>query len=317
VPDYQCANCETVWFAKVQKNPTCPKLACNNQRLVRITTRNRNVPRKLLSKAVARVNVQRAAKAARVATFRTLNPINYEDKTDYADAEDAEETKQALAAVDDAEMEREVEDADFVPTSDRWNFVQRLTTARMAVRVLPQNWWPLIKDHTGTIAGPVDGERQVSCGAVIGRALGLKSISAWGISNQMGVPIGRKWFAGNKDTAEWCHLVGVSLGGRTVEANLAAASFCANTFMGVIEKEIQGRTDLDVTVEVVGSLPQRDRRWPQFDHIADWIVYTIGRHVRPDPPLVRFVIDARIHAFSVEDADDVAGEIKQKVPNRA
>jgi hypothetical protein len=313
MPRYRCGSCGSIYSARVDANLTCVLWRCGNAKMSLAGPAYNGERAKQLAAHQKKRAKAEAVRAKRTGTLRTRRGIvDYVNAPNLDGLEDREETEAALEEVDDEELEREAEDTDFVPTANRWDFGQRLTVGDMIERVV----FPLnlsnIKTILQTIAGPIDGERQKDCALIIGAALGVQRVSAWALTNQIGLPMGTRWFAGNKDTAEWCHLVGVSLGGTTVAGNLIAASFAANTYMGVIEKAIQGRTDLRASVTIEG-LSHAVGGTANHPHIAEKIHYAIVR-LTDSHQLTEFVIDARISQFSDADRQRVEQQITHDVP---
>lgn len=104
---------------------------------------------------------------------------------------------------------------------------------------------------------------------------------------------------------EWCHLVADSLGGASVTHNFVAASFCCNTYMGVIEGFLTGRGDLAVQVTSYGPAGA----------VADWIVYEIYKlqNGRPGASLGRWYICGKLLSFSAENASELKCDLLNRV----
>lgn len=336
MPTYECSNCSTKYMTKTDGNFNCCNLKCNNAPLYKVLiplASQRSQPyQKRTSYAIANSKLQlklttQKTQHRRLRTYDgktdTLDPskqIDYREKHDddeYENSDDERATKAVLALVDNEELDREAQDSEFVPTADRWNFDQRLTIGDMKERTqYPNGLSQIKKSRLSPITAQIEGERAKDCAQIIGQALGVSRVSAWAISNQVGAPIGRRWSLGEKDTAEWCHLVGVALGGKTTDDNLVAASYCANTYMGVIEKAVQGRTDLEVEIRVEGqqSALFGSKNSKNYDHIAEKIEYAISK-VGSGSALIAFTIDALISGFSKADADKVAHAVKNALPS--
>jgi hypothetical protein len=313
-PRYKCPICKTRFMAVVVANPTCPRLSCNKVKL-NVYAGKKKLGFRQFGKFAENAKLQHQARHQQVSKLRNAAPVKYgkqeADDDEYENDNDKLATLKLLKQIDDEEADRETEDFDFVPNCDRWDFDQRLTIHDMAVR----NLFPptvSLKQIEGRITAPVDGERQKQCGSIMGCHLKFTTVSAFGVSNLCGVPIGKRWRKGEKDTAEWCHLIGVSLGGVTKHDNLCAASYCANTFMGVIEKFIHARTDLYVCVKVEGTKHANAKLQPLCEHVAELIEYRIF-DMNTKKQLIKFDIDARISGFSAKNRDEVTKLLKDAI----
>jgi hypothetical protein len=317
MPRYKCPHCKKRYKSTVPGNFTCPTWTCANVALAPYTgAKTKGFT--LLGKATEKFDAQKKQRDIRISSLRSIPkpkaPKPELDPNDFDDPLEYKATLDLLKDVEDKELEKDASDFDFVPNATRWEFDQRLTVGDMAARAhFPHGMVSLKKSGFVTIAAPVAGEREKQCCSIMGNHLGVKSISAHGASNQIGSPIGKKWTLGEKDTAEWCHLVGVSLGGYTKAANLVSASYCANTFMGVIEKFVQARTDLDVAIEILGVVHANKALAEVSRHVAEVIIYEIFDHM-VGTKKAKFVIDARINGFSTKDRDAVQTDLKNNIP---
>lgn len=317
MPRYKCPACKTRYKSAIPVNMDCPSWSCQGRKLEPYTG-SKTTGFRMLGKATEKFEAQRQQRQQRIASMRNLPKPKYAEpdlkREDFDDPLDYQATFDDLEEVKARELEREAADFAFVPNATRWEFDQRLTSDDMVERTsFPPGLTALKKTPASEITAPVQGEREKQCCTVMGNTLGVKSISAHGASNQVGSPIGKRWSLGEKDTAEWCHLVGVSLGGYTKAANLVAASYCANTYMGVIEKHIQARTDLEVQVETFGVVHANKALAELSRHVAELITYAISDR-QTGKRLVQFNIDARINAFSAKDRDTLQSRLKLHVP---
>lgn len=316
MPRFKCPRCRTRYKAAVDGNYTCPTWACAKVALKPyVGSKTKGFTN--LGKAAERLEAQRKQREIRIATMRNQPKPSFVapelTADDFDDPLDFKATLEDLEEVEAKELEKDAADFDFVPNSTRWEFDQRLTSADMAARTVFPVLTSLKKTQITQITAPVEGERQKQCCHIMGSHLGVSSLSAHGASNQIGSPIGKKWTSGEKDTAEWCHLIGVSLGGYTKADNLVSASYCANTYMGVIEKFLQARTDLDVRIEIFGVVHANPKLAAISKQVAELIVYEVFDHM-VGTKKAKFEIDARINAFSAADRDTVQNQLKSQIP---
>jgi hypothetical protein len=111
---------------------------------------------------------------------------------------------------------------------------------------------------------------------------------------------------------EWCHLIADSLGGPTEQANLACATYHANTAMLCIERELKGKTYLDVRVEM-------DVR--RGTHIAEKITYQIRKtpsHSKKrqkvgETKIFTETIDGLASGCTKDEGEKLRGRVKELV----
>jgi len=144
------------------------------------------------------------------------------------------------------------------------------------------------------ITAALRGEREKQTKAVMG------GIVAWQLARKHGAPNAGAFALGSRGHYEWCHLQAVSLGGRTVAANLFAGHYALNTCMAVVEEHIRGKTHLEVGVDVHCSQSE----------VADYVVYSIYR-ARDHVCLLTLNMDGRMTCFSTADRDRLKDRLKQ------
>lgn len=198
--------------------------------------------------------------------------------------------------VDAGAMEETAEDPNFLLPA-QFNPNMRFTAgpARRTCRVAGS--YPINLAYLKVISQQTIDEAQHrpdSTSSVMGAAIsGSGTLSAW-------MHAGFTDYTVDKFTsAEWCHLWADCLGGPTVAGNLVAASYCANTEMLVIEHKIKGKRQFKITVIADCSA----------EHVAEMITYQI-HSTKPGvrPNFIRR-IDAKNHAFTKADADDLRREL--------
>ncbi len=146
------------------------------------------------------------------------------------------------------------------------------------------------------ISGSILGERQKNTASL------FEGTSAWSHAISWAAPNAGKWYSGSKGHYEYCHLHGDALGGRCLASNLVAGHYALNTYMMVIESQLQSRTDLQIEVTA----------YCQKTNIADCVHYQIFKKTTSDPQLLwsKF-LDGRIQFFSKMDADAVTKDLKE------
>lgn len=128
---------------------------------------------------------------------------------------------------------------------------------------------------------------------------------AWRLAMDLGAPNAGRYQKGGRNHYEYCHLQGCALGGKTLRGNLVAGHYAVNTYMMVIEGELQGKTELYLRVDSYASRGNAN--------VADMIHYQVAKPLGNGQHNVLFaeVIDGRISNFSRTDADDVRQRMRQ------
>jgi hypothetical protein len=224
-------------------------------------------------------------------------------KTRKAYSDDAYYDQMEIAKSKEEEKDDERPDADpeFEPAKN-FNPAMRYTTGTYSGRVRSQNLYDphYQKDSKLTqVAGAANRPvaTSVAMAAALKGTIGNRtqlSAYSWVNWNKL-VKRGKPFKTSPKESFEWCHMVADCLGGPTDESNLVAASYCANTFMLVIEQKLQSRTDLKVQVVVDCSEP----------YVAEFIRYTVHKGTKSK----EWVIDARADEFSASDGKTYGDEV--------
>jgi hypothetical protein len=159
----------------------------------------------------------------------------------------------------------------------RYTLAQRLTSGTR--RTVRQHWrhYPnLLKPQIGPVLADSPGRRNAN---------EVMQGTAWERVDPNGTP----YKDDPKNSFEWCHLIADSLGGKTENPNLVAASFGCNTEMNVIERRLKARTELSLEVKAYCS--RKD--------IAEYIEYVVKYGTNAD--VFRRWIDGQNKAFTKED----------------
>jgi hypothetical protein len=177
--------------------------------------------------------------------------------------------------------ESKEDDPDWAPPPT-YTIAQRLTTGtacRTCRQQYPNCPNDLLKSRSLNIESPAarDNQNKIMGG------------SAWKHVDPKGTPFSEDRF----NSFEWCHLIAASLGGPTVKDNLVAASFACNTEMNVIERCLQGRTELRLVVRA--HCARKD--------VAEMIEYQVV-YKNQSSPFIRW-IDGTNTAFTKHDLDQL------------
>lgn len=233
----------------------------------------------------------------RMRTFTGKKSYNVEKYYDSMEIEQSkEEKKDDLAA-----KKAEETDPEFEPAKN-FNPAMRYTTGSYSGRARNLTLYDPNheKDSKLTqVAGAANRPvaTSVAMAAALKATIGSRpqiSAYSWVNWNKL-VKRGKPFKTSPKESFEWCHLVADCLGGPTDVSNLVAASYCANTFMLVIEQKLQSKTDLKVQVVVDCSEP----------HVAEFIRYTVHKGNKSK----EWVIDARAIEFSASDGKTYGDEV--------
>lgn len=182
--------------------------------------------------------------------------------------------------------QQDLDDHDWEPPARSFNLGMRLTPSNKGRYSCRDPKTVLInpvytKTKIAQISAPA-GRKKTD--AVMGAYICKKgTISASKVS-------GGKKFRCCKDHDEWCHLIGDALGGPTTYDNLVAGSYGANTFMAVLEKLLQGKTSVELTVTAECSI----------QHVAEFIHFSVcPMSSKSNNYMV--TIDAKCYEFTQED----------------
>lgn len=183
---------------------------------------------------------------------------------------------------------REEEDDEWLLPVE-FNPSMRLTAERMeAARSLSQSSTGTVKTTDRIkIGNAIPGERERKTHEH------FNNVSAWRLARNHGAPNANKFTAHKKNHYEYCHLLGVALGGRTNLGNLVAGHYALNTYMMAIESRLQG-SGFEVEVTAYCSYP----------HIADFVKYRVYKS-KQTTPFIDIDIDGRITRFSRLDLEEL------------
>jgi hypothetical protein len=187
--------------------------------------------------------------------------------------------------------------------------------------LLPANFRPDMRYTLGrrtcNLANKTNVAKTLAWCTVGNAAVRKNATTVMGLSARKAAGRGAKYNVNKFKSCEWCHLLADSLGGQTVQDNLVASSFAANTAMLVIEKAIhdhKSKFEFDVCVIAYG---------PSL-HVADFIKYKITcRRIDAKPSkkkaktlgTLTYSIDGMNDEFSKADAAEFRGIFDQWLLN--